>query len=157
MLTNTLAWQNLQIHYLDSKTIHLKSLFRIDPERFDKFTISASGLTLDYSKNHLVPETKKLLVDLAEQCGVKEKIEKMFSGAPINTTENRPVLHTALRNFSDEPVYVDGENIMPLVKNTLEKIKTFVNDVSSGTTKGYSGKAFTDIVAIGIGLSLIHI
>ncbi|AWB58236.1 MULTISPECIES: glucose-6-phosphate isomerase [unclassified Colwellia] len=155
MLTNSLAWQNLQIHYLDSKTIHLKSLFRIDPERFDKFTITASGLTLDYSKNHLVPETKKLLVDLAEQCGVKEKIEQMFSGAPINTTENRPVLHTALRNFSDEPVYVDGENIMPLVKGTLEKIKTFVNDVSSGATKGYSGKAFTDIVAIGIGGSFL--
>jgi len=155
MLTNSLAWQNLQVHYLDSKIIHLKSLFRIDPERFDKFTITASGLTLDYSKNHLVPETKKLLVDLAQQCGVKEKIEQMFSGEPINTTENRPVLHTALRNFSNEPVYVDGEDIMPLVKNTLDKIKIFVNDVSSGVTKGYSGKAFTDIVAIGIGGSFL--
>ncbi|WP_404852053.1 glucose-6-phosphate isomerase [Colwellia sp. MB3u-4] len=155
MLTNSLAWQNLQIHYLDSKIIHLKSLFRIDPERFDKFTITASGLTLDYSKNHLVPETKNLLVDLAKQCGVDEKIEKMFSGAPINTTENRPVLHTALRNFSNQPVYVDGENIMPLVNDTLEKIKGFVNDVSSGVTKGYSGKAFKDIVAIGIGGSFL--
>ncbi|MFQ3196144.1 MAG: glucose-6-phosphate isomerase [Colwellia sp.] len=74
MLTNSLAWQNLQIHYLDSKIIHLKSLFRIDPERFDKFTRTAAGLTLDYSKNHLVPETKNLLVDLAKQCGVDEKI-----------------------------------------------------------------------------------
>jgi len=155
MLTNSLAWQNLQIHYLDSKSIHLKSLFRMDPERFDKFTISASGLTLDYSKNHLVPETKALLVELANQCGVKEKIEQMFSGEPINTTENRPVLHTALRNFSDEPVHVDGENVMPLVKSTLDKIKSFVDDVSSGVTKGYSGKAFKDIVAIGIGGSFL--
>ena len=125
MLTNSLAWQNLQIHYLDSKTIHLKSLFRIDTARFDKYTITASGLTLDYSKNHIVAETKNLLVDLAKQCGVSEKIEQMFSGAPINTTENRPVLHTALRNFSEQPVYVDGKNIMPLVKSTLEKIKNF--------------------------------
>ena len=155
MLTNSLAWQNLQIHYLDSKTIHLKSLFRIDTARFDKYTITASGLTLDYSKNHIVAETKNLLVDLAKQCGVSEKIEQMFSGAPINTTENRPVLHTALRNFSEQPVYVDGKNIMPLVKSTLEKIKNFVNDVSSGVTKGYSGKAFTDIVAIGIGGSFL--
>ena len=155
MLTNSLAWQNLQIHYLDSKTIHLKSLFRIDAARFDKYTITASGLTLDYSKNHIVAETKNLLVDLAKQCGVSDKIEQMFSGAPINTTENRPVLHTALRNFSDQPVYVDGKNIMPLVKSTLEKIKNFVNDVSSGVTKGYSGKAFTDIVAIGIGGSFL--
>ena len=155
MLTNSLAWQNLQIHYLDSKTIHLKSLFRIDATRFDKYTITASGLTLDYSKNHIVAETKNLLVDLAKQCGVSEKIEQMFSGAPINTTENRPVLHTALRNFSDQPVYVDGKNIMTLVKSTLEKIKNFVNDVSSGVTKGYSGKAFTDIVAIGIGGSFL--
>ena len=155
MLTNSLAWQNLQIHYLDSKTIHLKSLFRIDAARFDKYTITASGLTLDYSKNHIVAETKNLLVDLAKQCGVSEKIEQMFSGAPINTTENRPVLHTALRNFSEQPVYVDGKNIMPLVKSTLEKIKNFVNDVSSGVTKGYSGKAFTDIVAIGIGGSFL--
>jgi glucose-6-phosphate isomerase len=155
MITNSLAWQNLQIHFLDVKDIHLKSLFRMDSARFDKFTISASELTLDYSKNHLVPETKKLLVDLAKQCGVEGKIKELFSGAPINTTENRPVLHTALRNFSDEPVYVDGENIMPLVKITLEKIKKFVNNVSNGVTKGYSGKAFTDVVAIGIGGSFL--
>lgn len=155
MLTNSLAWQNLQIHYLDSKNIHLQSLFRMDPNRFDKFKISAAGLTLDYSKNHLIPETKKLLVDLAKQCGVDKKIEEMFSGSPINTTENRPVLHTALRNFSKEPVYVDETNIMPLINSTLDKIKAFVNNVSTGVTKGYSGKPFKDIVAIGIGGSFL--
>jgi len=155
MLTNSLAWQNLQIHFLESKTIHIKSLFRMDPDRFEKFTVSASGLTLDYSKNHLLPETKKLLIELAKQSGIDEKIAQMFSGSPINTTENRPVLHTALRNFSNEPVYVDGTNVMPLVNKTLEKMKLFVNNVSNGVTKGYSGKAFKDVVAIGIGGSFL--
>jgi glucose-6-phosphate isomerase len=155
MLTNTLAWQNLHLHFLESKSIHIKSLFRMDPNRFEKFTITASGLTLDYSKNHLLPETKKLLVELAKQSGLDDKIKQMFSGAPINTTENRPVLHTALRNFSNKDVYVDDTNIMPLVNQTLEKIQLFVNNVSSGITKGYSSKAFTDVVAIGIGGSFL--
>ena len=155
MLTDSLAWQNLQDHYTENKTLNLKSLFKHDADRFDKFTLSAAGLTLDYSKNIMVPETKELLIDLAKHCGVAEKIEKMFSGEPINTTENRSVLHTALRNFSNEPVYVDGENIMPLIKTTLDKIKGFVNDVSTGSRVGYSGKAFTDVVAIGIGGSFL--
>jgi len=155
MVTNSLAWQNLQVHFLESKTIHLTSLFRIDPERFDKFTITAAGLTLDYSKNHLLAETKQLLVELAKHSGVETKIAQMFTGEPINTTENRPVLHTALRNFSQQPVYVDGNDVMPQITATLDNIKVFVNNVSTGVTKGYSGRPFTDIVAIGIGGSFL--
>jgi glucose-6-phosphate isomerase len=155
MLTNSQAWKSLSSHFLGNRNMDLKFLFRVDPNRFDNFTVSTSGILLDYSKNHVVSETKKLLVDLAKQCGVDEKIEKMFSGSPINTTENRPVLHTALRNFSNEPVYVDGTDIMPLVNMTLDKIKIFVSNVSIGVKKGYSGKAFKDVLAIGIGGSFL--
>lgn len=155
MLTTAIEWQNLQQHVDSLANIQMKELFAQDNNRFNQFSLEAAGITLDYSKNILTQETLSLLVALAEKANVTEKRSAMFKGEAINTTENRAVLHTALRNFSGKPVYVDGIDVMPEVTATLEKVKTFVNAVSNGEKTGYTGKAFTDIVSVGIGGSFL--
>jgi len=149
--TQTQAWKKLEKHFAEIKNLHMKDMFAKDATRFDTFSLHFEDMFLDYSKNRITAETMKLLMDLAEECKLKVAIDKMFSGDIINETENRAVLHTALRNQSGKPVFVDGKNVMPLVQNELEKMKAFSNQISSGEWKGYSGKAIKSIVNIGIG------
>lgn len=129
----------------------MRELFAKDPERFNKFSIEFGGILYDFSKNRITEETLDLLVSLAEQAKVKEMAEAMFTGEKINVTERRAVLHTALRNRSNNPVYVDGKDVMPDVNRVLAKMKDFCARVRSGEWKGYTGKAITDVVNIGIG------
>lgn len=129
----------------------MKKMFANDPSRFDKYSITFEDILLDYSKNIINEETMKLLIELAKECELEDAIEKMFTGDEINETENRAVLHTALRNFSDDPVYVDGEDVMPEVKAVLNQMKEFSKKLLSGEWKGYTCKSITDIVNIGIG------
>ena len=149
--TSTASWKKLENHYEDIKDIHMKSLFLQDDNRKNTFSLKFEDLNLDFSKNRMTEETLGILLELAEECKLKDAIQKYFGGDKINATENRAVLHTALRNKDDEPILVDGEDIMPEVNETLDKIKGFTEQVITGTFKGYSGKAFTDVVNIGIG------
>ena len=155
MLTSSTEWQNLQDHFNAIESVHMKALFEQDSERFQRYSMTAAGITLDYSKNRITDETIELLAALAKATKVEEQRDRMFAGEEINVTEHRAVLHTALRNFSGKPVYVDGEDVMPQIEATREQMKTFVDAVSSGQKKGYSGKAFTDVVSIGIGGSFL--
>ncbi|MDO4587112.1 MAG: glucose-6-phosphate isomerase [Planctomycetia bacterium] len=150
-LTDSVAWKNLQEHrsFFDSHTI--KELFASDPDRFQKYSIYWNGILFDYSKNRLTDQTIPLLLKLTEQSNLRSKIDAMFSGQKINVTEQRAVLHTALRNRSNQPVYVDQEDIMPKINRVLAKMKTFSDSVRQGNWKGYSGKKIKDIVNIGIG------
>ncbi len=150
-LTKLQAWKALQQHYKQVKKLHLRDLFEKDPKRFEKFSVRFGDLLLDYSKNRITSETMKLLVQLAREAKVKKWIEKMFRGEKINFTENRAVLHVALRNRSNRAIYVDGNDVMPAVRAELEKMKTFSEQVRNGNWKGYTGKAISDIVNIGIG------
>ena len=149
--TETNAWQKLGTHFLTMQATHMRELFQEDPERFSRFNIQLGDLLFDYSKNIITDETIRYLIELANEVELKEAISAMFRGDKINQTEHRAVLHIALRNRSNTPVYVDGEDVMPLVNNVLEQIKKFSGQLLSGNWKGYSGKAITDIVNIGIG------
>ena len=149
--TESGAWKSLQEHYQTIKDTHMKDMFDQDPQRFSKFTIAFEDILLDYSKNRITGETMRLLLTLAEETEVKDGIEKMFSGDRINATENRAVLHTALRNRPENPVYFDGRDVMGDVKEVLEQVRIFSDKIILGTWKGYTGKAITDIVNIGIG------
>ena len=131
--------------------ISMNELFNKDNKRADKYTIEFEDLTFDYSKNRFDDEVYKALIALAEEHHLKERIEDMFTGKKINVTENRAVLHTALRNFSGNPIYVDGQDVMPEIRRVLAKMKTFSEAVRNGTFKGYTGKKLTNIVNIGIG------
>jgi glucose-6-phosphate isomerase len=150
-LTELTSWKELSEHYTTASGYQLRDLFNNDPERFNKFSLQAENLLLDYSKNRITEETRTLLLKLAEQCKVKEGIENMFSGKKINTTEKRAVLHTALRNRSEKPVLVDGVNVMDSINRVLAQMKDFSEKVRNGNWKGYTGKSITDIVNIGIG------
>ncbi|MGN0930290.1 MAG: glucose-6-phosphate isomerase [Thermoguttaceae bacterium] len=150
-LTQSPAWQKLAAHQKQLETTTMRELFAKDPERFNKFSIEFGGILYDFSKNRITEETLDLLVSLAEQAKVKEMAEAMFTGEKINVTERRAVLHTALRNRSNNPVYVDGKDVMPDVNRVLAKMKDFCARVRSGEWKGYTGKAITDVVNIGIG------
>ena len=150
-LKETLAWKALEAHYETVKDLHMRDLFAEDPERFNRFSVRSNDLLLDFSKNRITAETLQLLLDLAGECKAQEWAQRMFSGEKINFTEQRAVLHTALRNRSNTPVYVDGENVMPEINAVLEHMRSFVESVRSGNWKGYSGKPITDIVNIGIG------
>ncbi|MFQ3607529.1 MAG: glucose-6-phosphate isomerase [Chloroherpetonaceae bacterium] len=150
-LTKLTAWKALQQHYKQVKKHHLRDLFEEDRKRFEKFSVRFGDLLLDYSKNRITSETMKLLFQLAREAKVKKGIEKMFSGEKINFTENRAVLHIALRNRSKRAIYVDGNDVMPAVRAELSKMKTFSEYVRSGKWKGYTGKAISDVVNIGIG------
>ena len=149
--TVTNAWKQLLQHYEDMNAVHMKLMFATDPDRFSKFSINAGELVFDYSKNIINEKTIQLLLYLAEECKVKEATEAMFNGDKINETENRSVLHIALRNFSKEPVYSEGTDVMPLVKKVLRQMRIFCEKIHSGEWRGYSGKKIRYIVNIGIG------
>ncbi len=155
MITRSAQWQALTQHHEQIKETHMRDLFNADPKRFERYSLSAAGLMLDYSKNHITEDTINSLIDLAKYADVEGQRDRMFAGEPINITENRAVLHTALRNFSDQPIMVDGEDVMPQIRAAREKLKAFVHAVSNGDKKGYSGKAFTDVISIGIGGSFL--
>ncbi|MBM2845574.1 MAG: glucose-6-phosphate isomerase [Bacteroidetes bacterium] len=150
-LTESSIWKNLQKHQESIASIHMRDLFASDPRRFQKCSIRWNDFLLDYSKNRITEETMNLLFALARQADVEGWREKMFSGERINFTENRAVLHTALRNRSNRPIMVDGKNIMPDVRAVLAHMKAFTDTVRSGEWRGYTGKAITDVVNIGIG------
>ena len=147
----TQAWKNLQAHYEEAKTWHLKDLFKKDSNRFNKYSIRHGDILVDYSKNIITEKTLQLLLQLAAECKVKDAIEAMFNGEKINRSENRPVLHVALRNFSGKPIMADGKDVMPEVKEVLQQMKAFCDRVHSGEHKGYTGKKIKYIVNIGIG------
>ncbi len=147
----TAAWAKLEKHYRKMKHFSMKDAFARDRERFSKFSISFEDMLLDYSKNIIDEETMDLLFELAKECAVRDAADQMFSGEKINETENRPVLHTALRNRSNIPVNAGGKDVMPDVNAVLNKMKSFSQKIISGGWKGYSGKRITDIVNIGIG------
>ena len=147
----TKSWQRLTMHYLSMQAVHLNELFQEDPNRFESFHIRFEDILIDYSKNIITEETLQLLKSLTEECELKEAIQSMFNGERINETENRSVLHYALRNRSNKPVLADGQNVMPEVNKVLDQMKKFSHDLLSGNWKGHSGKAITDIVNIGIG------
>ena len=150
-LTHSPAWRALAAHQHVIAQTHMRDLFDADPDRFRKFSLQACGMLLDYSKNRINDETVALLLGLARQAGLPKWIEKMFRGEKINVTEDRAVLHTALRNRGDQPVPVDGEDVMPGVRRALQHMRQFTEAVRSGEWRGYSGKPITDIVNIGIG------
>ena len=145
------TWSDLQAHREEMQGAEMRRLFDEDPERFDTFSLRLGTLLFDYSKNRITQETMDKLLALAEAAGVPELRDAMFSGEKINTTENRAVLHIALRNRPDNPIYVDGEDVMPSVTETLDKMRTFSGAVRSGSWQGYTGEEITDIVNIGIG------
>lgn len=150
-LVKSSAWQALARHYQEIAGLHMRDLFAADPQRFAKFSLQLGDILFDYSKNRITEQTISLLIDLAHQAGLSEHIEAMFTGKKINNTENRAVLHTALRNRENKPIYVDGQDVMPEVNRVLAKMRKFSEAVRSGSWKGYSGKQITDIVNIGIG------
>ena len=155
MLTGSPAWQNLEAHFQAIEHTHMRDLFSNDHNRFAKYSLTAAAISLDYSKNIINDESLPLLMALAKDANIEAMRDKMFAGDEINFTEQRAVLHTALRNFSDKPVLVDGQDVMPEVKATLAKIKNYVDAISNGKLTGYTGKAFTDVVSIGIGGSFL--
>ena len=149
--TKTGAWKRLDGHFSSVKDLQMATLFTEDKDRFDKFSIGFEDILVDYSKNRITEETLDLLFELAKECDVKAAIEQMFGGVKINKTENRAVLHTALRNRSNKPVIVLGEDVMPAVNAVLNQMKAFCDNLLSGSWKGFTGKAITDVVNIGIG------
>ena len=150
-LTSSPAWQALVRHQQEMTALHLRELFAQDPQRFERFSLQMEDILFDYSKNRIVPETMKLLFDLARQEQLGRQIEAMFDGEKINTTEGRAVLHTALRNRSNRPIRVNGEDVMPEVNRVLKKMERFSQSVRSGAWRGFTGRPITDIVNIGIG------
>ncbi|MGB9439308.1 MAG: glucose-6-phosphate isomerase, partial [Desulfobacterales bacterium] len=149
--TQTQSWQKLNEHFAEINNVHMKDLFASDPERFNRFHLQFKDILVDYSKNRITDATLKLLLELAEEAGVQKAVKDMFSGEKINETENRAVLHVALRNRKNSPIYVDGQNVMPRVNAVLQKMEAFSEKIRSGNWQGYSGKKITDIVNIGIG------
>ena len=150
-LTKRKAWKALQAHYETVRGVHLRKLFADDPARGERMTLDAAGLFLDYSKNRVTNETLKLLVELAEESGLRSRMEAMFRGEKINTTEKRAVLHVALRAPVGDSILVDGENVVPQVHAVLEKMAQFSNRVRSGEWKGHTGKRIRNVIKIGIG------
>ena len=145
------AWQDLAKHYEQVRGQHLKQMFADDPKRGERFTLQAAGIFLDYSKNRITDDTLKLLLQLAEQAGLRERIDAMFRGDKINITENRAVLHVALRAPKDEKIFVDGKDVVPEVHAVLDKMAAFCDRVRSGDWKGHTGKAIRNVINIGIG------
>jgi glucose-6-phosphate isomerase len=150
-LTSRPIWKALEGHYREIKKLHLRELFAQDPKRGERMTAEAADIYLDYSKNRVTDETLKLLLQLAEQCGLRARIDAMFRGEKINVTEKRAVLHVALRAPEGASIVVDGENVVPQVHAVLAKMSDFANRVRSGAWKGHSGKRIRNVVNIGIG------
>src|SRR5205085_2317984 len=145
------TWKALEAHYRDVRELHLRKLFAEDPKRGERLTIEGVGITLDYSKNRITDETLKLLLQLAEESGMRARIDAMFRGEKINMTEKRAVLHVALRAPKGASITVDGENVVPQVHAVLDKMTDFSNRVRSGTWKGHTGRRIRNVVNIGIG------
>lgn len=150
-LTDLPAWKALQAHYQQIKDVKMLDLFAGDEQRFADFHLQFNDILLDYSKNRVSRETMKLLLQLAEESELGAWTEKMFTGEKINFTEDRAVLHTALRNRADTPVYVDGVDVMPEIRSELEKMRRYSDEIRLGDWRGYSGKSIIDIVNIGVG------
>ena len=150
-LTELPAWQALWDHFAEAKHQHMRDLFVSDPERAERYALEVGGLFLDYSKNRITDETLKGLMQLAREAGPPAKIKAMFKGEKLNSTENRAVLHVALRNRTNSPIHVDGEDVMPKVNSVLERMGKFAHAVRSGEWLGYTNQPITDIVNIGIG------
>ena len=150
-LTQRAAWKTLESHYEKLRNVTLRSLFADDPERASRFTIEAAGLFLDYSKNRITEETRKLLLQLAQESGLRERMDAMFHGDKINITEKRAVLHVALRAPKGESIFVDGEDVVPGVHAVLDKMTAFSDRIRSGAWKGHTGKRIRNIINIGIG------
>ncbi len=148
---NTEAWGKLKKHYKVMKKRNMKDLFKKSGNRFENFSARFEDILVDYSKNVITKKTMGYLFNLAEEMELKDSIEKMFKGEKINETENRAVLHTALRNTAGKPVFVDGKDVMPGIKKVLNQMEAFSGKIISGEWKGFTGKAITDIVNIGIG------
>lgn len=149
--TTTTSWKKLESHFQEIKSIHLKDLFNADAERAKDLTIQWDDFYVDFSKNRITKETLDLLIQLAQEVDLKDAISKYFEGDVINATEGRAVLHTALRAPKDAEVFVDGENVIPGIHAVKQKMKVFTDAVVNGVHKGYTGKAITDVVNIGIG------
>lgn len=145
------SWQALAEHYKKVATLHMRDMFLDDSQRFEKFSLRFNDILLDFSKNRITEETLQLLHGLVEEAGLSSWIEKMFAGEAINNTEHRAVLHVALRNMSGQPMHVDGEDVMPLVKAELDKMEALSEAIRSRKWRGVSGQPITDIVNIGIG------
>jgi len=150
-LVKTAAWQALVQHQKQIAGLQMRDLFAADPQRFDRFSLRLGEILFDYSKNRITVETVLLLLELAKQANLSRRIDAMFGGEKINNTENRAVLHIALRNRSNTPIYVDGKDVMPEVNRVLAKMRDFSAAIRSGAWRGYTGKPITDIVNIGIG------
>jgi glucose-6-phosphate isomerase len=145
------AWSALKLHYRKIGERHLRDLFEDDPERAEKFTVEAVGISFDYSKNRITEKTLRLLLELAEESGLRERIDAMFRGDKINITENRAVLHVALRAPKDATIVVDGTNVVPEVHAVLDKMSNFCNRVRSGSWIGHTGKRIRNVINVGIG------
>ncbi|HEU4551855.1 MAG TPA: glucose-6-phosphate isomerase [Chitinophaga sp.] len=149
--TTTKAWQQLQQHAASMKQVQMRQLFAEDAQRFEKFSLRFEDILFDYSKNRITEETRNLLLELARECQVEAAIKAMFNAEKINATENRAVLHTALRNTGNKPVMLDGQNVMDDVNKVLQKMEHYCKQIHSGAQKGYTGKPIRYIVNIGIG------
>src|SRR5688572_25933447 len=149
--TATTAWSSLQQHFTEMKSVKMKDLFAANKDRFDRFHVGLDDMLFDYSKNIVTDKTLSLLLQLADECRVRDAIASMFNGDAINETEHRSVLHVALRNFSKDAIYAQGVNVMPGVKKVLRKMKTFSDAIHTGRHRGYTGKRIKYVVNIGIG------
>ncbi len=149
--TETQSWKRLTDHFQKMKDVQMRDLFKEDPRRFERFSLRFKDILVDYSKNRITAETLRLLLELVQEVDLRDAVERMFTGDKINETEHRAVLHVALRNRTNTPIYVDGLDVMPQVNRVLAKMKTFSSLVISGDWKGFSGKRIKDIVNIGIG------
>lgn len=149
--THSAEWRALARHYRRMKDVHLRDLFASDPQRREKFSLSDGDILIDYSKNRINDKTVRLLLDLARACGLNREINRMFNGERINETENRPVLHVALRNLSGGAIRVDGHDVMPAVRSVLERMKKFSDAVRQGEWRGCGGASIRNVVHIGIG------
>ena len=150
-LTQRAAWKALGAHCKRISKLHLRKLFAADAQRGEKLTAQAAGLFLDYSKNRVTEKTLKLLLQLADESGLRAKIDAMFAGEKINVTENRAVLHVALRAPRDAKIFVDGKNVVPEVHAVLDKMSAFSDRVRRGEWKGHTGKRIKNIINVGIG------
>ena len=150
-VTASSAWKALEAHYEKVRELHLRKLFADDPKRGERMAVEAAGIYLDYSKNRITDETLRLLLQLAEECGLRARIDAMFRGEKINITENRAVLHVALRAPKEASIVVDGENVVPEVHAVLDKMADFSNRVRTGEWKGHTGKPIRNVINIGIG------
>jgi len=150
-LTQLPAWKALQAHHQEIDALHMREMFNADNDRFNKFSLTFKDILLDYSKNRINEKSMRLLFDLAREVELKPAIDRMFAGEKINNTENRAVLHVALRNRSNRPIMVDGSDVMPAVNAVLDRMREFTESVRNGEWLGCTGKPITDIVNIGIG------